>query len=230
MIAPYTLVLHGVMAILCLISLAYLFYKKSDANSRTVAYYFSWFLFFFLYNIFLVLPLILFRELDFRASSAYALALVFLAVAAWSAMKVGLNIFGLSENSKRIISFLYIFGAVMSAAAHFYASKTPSLSWDGKWVFWYGGGFASYAYIFFMFAAGWIFAASIMRGFSSLRSYLTKIRASLLFSGAFILPFAAFYYFRATELAHIYLAFLFSIIGLTSFMAGNLIGFFKKEG
>ncbi|KKU58241.1 MAG: hypothetical protein UX81_C0024G0001 [Parcubacteria group bacterium GW2011_GWA2_47_12] len=212
MIAPYTLALHGVMAILSLISLVHLFYKKFDTNSKTFDAYVNWFLFFFLYNLFLVFPLIFFRELDFSASLIYVLALICLAIAAWNAFKVSLNIFGLNENSKKVVLFLYIFGAMLSAVAHLYASKVPELSPDGKWVFWYDSNLVSSAYVFIMFVAGFAFAASMIHGFLTIRSNLLKTKSILIFLGSFSLPFAVFYYFMATEIAHIYMAFLFSPI------------------
>lgn len=229
MIAPYTLILHGVMAALCLGSLVYLFYKKSDTNNKTFNGYFLFFLFFFLYNILLVAVAIFFRVSGDWVSWMYVAALISLAIAARSAYGVALTLLDIGESLKSTLSFFYIFGAIAVALGHLLFIKAPTLSADGNWIFWYGNNAVSYSYIFIMFVGGWTFAFAIIRGIASLRSGFQKMRAIFLSLGAFILPFAAFYYFVATKLSDIYLAFLFSILSLTFLLIGNLIGLFRRE-
>ncbi|MDO8523444.1 MAG: hypothetical protein Q7S12_04170 [bacterium] len=228
MVYSYTASLHGAMAILCLASLIYLFYKKSDSNAEIYKNYFNWFLFFFLYNLALVLPLVMFYELKRESSFFYAAALFFLGLGAWNAFRVGLSLLVQDESRRKIFSIFYVSGVIAAVALHFIFSEVPKGSPDGKWVFWYGNAYVSYIYILFMMTAAWTFTASLLKGYSSLGKVYLKARTLLLMFGGFILSFAAFYYFGATELIHIYLAFLFSILGLMFFLIGNLVGLFKK--
>ncbi|MBI2023477.1 hypothetical protein HYT01_02875 [Candidatus Giovannonibacteria bacterium] len=228
MIAPYTLALHGVMAGLCLGSLIYLFYKKKDSNSKIYKNYFNWFLLFFLYNAALITPLLVFKEVFAASAYFYLLALLFLGIACWNAFKVGVSLLLHDKRLEKFWSGAYIIGIIGSVFLQFLFFEIPLIAPGGKWIFWYSNNIA-YFYIFFMFVAGWTFAAAFIVGFKNLGSLQLKIKALALFGAGAVLPFAAFYYFRAVRIEHVYLAFFFSILGLVFFLAGNLVGLFKRR-
>lgn len=229
MIAPYTLVLHGVMAILCLASLVYLFYKKSDTTSDVLKDYFNWFLFFFLYNISLVLPLLIFNELNDAARFFYAAALEFLGIAAFYAFKVAIKLLIKNQYLNNFLSFIIIAGVTAAAGLHIIFRQIPQILPGGHWIIWYQNMYVSYFYIFFMFVAGWTFALSMLKGYLSLSSTILRVKSLFLCAGSFFLPFAAFFYFGAKNISHIYFAFIFSILGLIFLLTGNLLGLYHSR-
>jgi len=222
-IYSYAAILHGVMAGLCLVSSAYLYGRKE--NHPAAKNYFNWFFLYTFFNLSLVLPLIVFDELNIYTGYFYAIALFFLGLAAWQAFKTALNFIG--GFPKKYASIIYLIGVMAVTALHFIYPEIPMGSADGKWVFWYPRSWISLLYVAFMFVAGWTFFASFLRGMRGISPVL-KLRALLFSSGAFLLPLAAYYYFGAAKISDIYLAFIFAIGGLFLFAAGNMIGLFKK--
>lgn len=230
MIYSYTAILHGAMAALSLASFIYLFYRKNDANQPEIKAYFNIFLSFFLYNILLITPLILFREPNAVYVIFYLAALFALTFTGGNAVKFSLFFLVSEEKKRRMLINLYFGGAWLAVGLHLIFREIPIISPDGNWVFWYSGTTISYFYILFMFLGGWPFALVMLRGFYGLSSDLLKTRAILLALGGLTLPFAALYYFGAQNVTHIYLAFLFSITGLVLFLIGNIIfGFFRPN-
>lgn len=230
MIYPYTALLHGVMAVLCLLSLIYLFYRKRDANSEGIQSYFNWFLFFFLYNISLVLPLLIFDRLTPATGFFYDLALLFLAFGAWYAFRVALSLLFGDGGRQNLLSSLFVVGVLLAVSLHFIFTEVPRGSLDGKWVFWYSGRSVTNFYVLFMFLAGWTFAAAFFKGIFYAEAVLLKLRSLCFALAGAILPIAAFYYFGAEKISNIYLAFLFSILGLLFLAFGNIaVGLFRKS-
>jgi hypothetical protein len=221
MIYPYAAALHGIMALLCLASLAYLHFRRQEsvANAGVEAYY-NWFFLYFLYNFLLVLPLFLFDELNKFTAIFYASALVFLGIAAWQAFRSSLH-FSANPHAK-LLSTLYIIGVTIASLLHFAFFEIPVGSPDGNWVFWYSNQPLSLFFTFFMFVAGWHFSWQFLKGMARLEG-LIKLRSIFLALGSFTLPFAAFYYFGAESLMHIYLAFAAAISGLVFLAIGNVI-------
>lgn len=228
MIAPYTFAMHGLMAILCLGSMLYLFTKKSGAGSDVVENYFNWFLFFFLYNIALAAPLLIFQEISAIFAYIYLLALLFLGVAGWNAFWVAMALLLKNAQFEKVLSRIYIAGIIVSVFLQFLFFEFPRLTPGGKWILWYSGPVA-YFYIFFMFAAGWTFAGSFIKDLGTVASQILKIRGIILATGAFVLPLAAASYFRAPNINYIYFAFGASIAGLFLLLSGNIMGFFSKK-
>lgn len=229
MIYPYTAALHTVMAALCLASLVYLFYRKQDAQSPTLKAYFNWFLFFFIYNLLLIAPLVIYDELNFKTGLFYNLAIVSLALGMWQAMHAALHLVVTDAARRRFLSFLYLSGILLAAALHFVFPQLPQGSPERDWIFWYPGQKIALFYTLFAFVAGWTFGYSNLRGFRYLTSGFLKVRALFFAFAGFIMPFAAFYYFGATRVSHIVLAFIISILGLICFIAGNIIiGLLRK--
>ncbi|QQG42296.1 MAG: hypothetical protein HYW15_02140 [Candidatus Giovannonibacteria bacterium] len=229
MIYPYTAFLHLAMTILSLASLVYLFYRKRSLNSAAVGNYFNWFLLFFLYNIFLILPLALFGELNFISGIFYNFALLFLGLGAWQALATALDFMAANSLLKKTVSALYLAGIAAAIGLHFAFPEIPRGTLDGNWVLWYSNQSISLFYTLFMFIAGWLFALTFLKGINAMPALL-KFRGYCFVFAGFVLPFAAFYYFGAKNVMHIYFAFSFSILGLLLFAAGNiLVGLFKES-
>ncbi len=232
MIYLYTAFLHGLMAILILLSLIYLFYRKKEVEMSVVVVdnYFNWFFFYFFYNVFLVLPLVFFDRLNLFVGYSYYFALIFQAIAAWYAFKAGVGLMSVKKSTADILSFLYITGVMVAVLLHFLYPEVPAGTTDQNWVLWYSNQPRSLLYTFFMFVAGWTFALANLKGFNSISLVSLKIRACFFMLAAFTLPFAAFYYFGARNVNDIYLAFVFAVLGLLFFAVGNVIvRFILKE-
>jgi len=230
MIAAYTVWAHGIMATLTLASLIYLFFKKPSANLRAIRLYFNWFLFFFLYNLFLILPLVIFDRLNLITGIFFNTALLFLAIGAWYAFQVGLNLMAVRATLFKLFSTIYLFGVLFATVLYFIFPEVPRVTSDGKWILWYSNQPVSLFYSLLLAPAGWLFVVAIFKGWTSLKSRLLKTRACFFGFSGFILPFAAFYYFCSKSATDIYLSFSLIFLALVSFLIGNVVlGFFIKH-
>lgn len=228
MIYPYTLFLHLIMAFLCAGSLIYLIYNKKNFSVSSLFYYSTWFLFYFLYNVILVLPLLLFKDLNYWSGIFYNFALVSLAFAVWFIFKMALNFLVLDRKKSSNISKLFIIIILLVTSLYFIFPEIPRGSEDGKWVFWYSNRLIAFLYSSFAFIAGWILGFSFLKEFRQISEISLRIRSSILSFISFILPFAAFFYFTAQTKIHLYLAFLISILCLTFLLIANFITKFFK--
>ncbi len=230
MIYPHTVLLHGLMALLSLGSLLYLFYKKKSLKAYTVKLYFNWFFFFSLYNIALVLPLLFINELNWFAAITYVTALLFAGIAAWQAFVLGLMLLGAAETIRFWLSRLYIIGVIAGVLLHFVFFEVPHGTPDGNLVLWYWNPAIALFYTFFMFTAGWTFALAFFRSIFSLPATLLKMRAIFFSLSAFLLPLAALFYFVVPDVTYRYLSFVLVGIAMLSFIMGNvIIGFFIQS-
>ena len=222
MIYPYTAILHGALAILCFASFFYLIYFKKDLDKTSMRAYFNWFLFFFLYSVLLLLPLIIFNELNLITGRFLNIAFVFLSLAAWQAFNVALNLLVSNEQKRNFFSMLYLIGITIAVILNFIFVEIPVGSANGKWVLWYSGEYISFFYTLFMFIAGWTFTFINLKEVSKLQQILLKIRAILYALAGFILPFSSLYYFGVQNMWEVQLSFMFSISGMTLFAIGNI--------
>jgi hypothetical protein len=189
--------------------------------------YFNWFFLYFIYNLLLVLPLLLYQNLNESTAIFYVLALFAQGAGAWQAYRAALQFW--QNRHHRIFSMMYIIGVTIAALLHAFYLEIPQGSADGNWVMWYKNRAVAFPYIAFMFLAGWTFAWQFLKGFNSLLG-LMKARTFFLMTTAFILPFAAFFYHGAQNLTHIYAAFVIAIAGLIMVIIGNnLIGFLHRR-
>src|SRR3989344_1184445 len=143
MIYPYTAILHVVLAALCFISFFYLIYFKKDLDKATMRAYFNWFLYFFLYNTILMLPLLIFSELSLLVGRFFNVAMIFLGLAAWQAFNMSLNLLITNELKRKLFSFFYLIGISIAVVLYFIYAEIPKGSDDGNWVLWYSGEFIS---------------------------------------------------------------------------------------
>ncbi|MBI2610009.1 hypothetical protein HYW53_02425 [Candidatus Giovannonibacteria bacterium] len=230
MIYPYTVALHGVMALLSLLSSIYLFYRKRDTDNESIGAFFYWFLYYFIYNFILALSIIIAGELNELVGISYAIALVFQGFAAWNAFNVALNLAGFNFFIRKSFSWLYLLGMLIASMLHLIYFEIPIGTSDAKWVLWYSNQPRSLFFTFFMFVAGWTFALVHFKALFLLHSAALKMRAFFFALAAFILPFAAWFYFGAQDVNDIFFAFLFAILGLVFLAVGNVvIGVLKGE-
>lgn len=227
MIYQNTAILHSVMATLCLFSAGYLAVRGGVRENESVEAYFKWFSGFFLYNIFLITPLLIFEELNTYTAYFYLLALLALGYAAWNAFRISIR-FLAGEYSRSLLNLFFIFGTGIGVLLHAANFRVPTGSPDGNWVFWYSGEPAALVYVLFMFVAGWSFALLHLINYTKMESVFLRTRSLLFALGGFTLPFAAYFYFMASTMNYIYFAFFFSIFGLTVFATANAMSVFKK--
>ncbi len=223
MIYPYTIILHGVMAGLCLFSAGYLLNRNDPSGDSAISFYRNWFLIYFFFNVSLVFPLIFSDDLGWNVAIGYGVALFFLAIAAWQAFKLPLRFFAKDPLKFKLVSGLFILGVLVAAFLNFIFLELPQGTPDGKWVLWSSNIYVISFFNFFMFVAGWSFALLFLTGIRLARHWVQKWRSIFLSLGAFVLPIAAFYYFGAKSFTDVYLAFIFAISGLMFFAIGNII-------
>jgi len=229
MIYPHTVLLHSLMAILSAISLLYLFFKKESLKKHTIKLYFNWFLFFFLYNVFLVLPLLIFNELNIFTGVAYVLALLFLSLGGLQGFMLGLSFWDVDHTISRRLSLFYLIGAIFAVLLHVVFFEVPHGSLDGNLVLWYMNQPVSLFYALVVSVASWMVACALLKNIFSLLHFLLKIRLIFLSLSTLILPFAALFYFGATDVMPVYIAFLIVGISLSFFIMGNIgIGVLRK--
>lgn len=222
MIYPYTAALQITLAALSFVSVIYLWGRKKDHRADFLLdSYFNWFLFFFLYNILLILPLVIFDELNVATGIFFASAMIFLGLATWHAVRFILSFIIVAESRRRFFATLYLIGVLMAALLFFVFPEVPTGSPDRNWVFWYGNRTVALIYSAFMFIAGWTFAFGNLRSISALNSAILRSRALFYALAGFTLPFAAFFYFGVKEVRDLQIASAISIVGLTLFVLGN---------
>lgn len=218
------------MAALCLVSSIYLFYKRKDSQNKAINDYFAYFILFFLYNAFLVFPLIAFDELNIYGGFFYAAAMSSLCIMIWHGFRLSLTLLGLKDFSRRFLSSLYFLGATIVIVLHFVFIEVPVGSENGKWVFWHTNQSLARSYDILVIIVLSVFIYAMMKGFFVVDSGWLKLRSILLALAGILTASSAFYYFGATKIEHIYLAFVCAISGLLLFAFGNiLIGIFNKN-
>jgi hypothetical protein len=228
MIYPYPLFLHLLLAFICSFILIYIYKSKKFAEIKSINYYRQWFFCYFAYSVFLSIPLFFFDSLSIGLFYFYALALLSLALGMWFIFNMGLDFWNFDWKVKKVLSYLYLSGALMASLLHFIFPEVPRPSEDGKWIFWYSNKTISYFYTSFCFIVGYFWAISFIRNIKYLKIFALKLRAALLALAGFILPFSALFYFYPRKVLDIYLAFGFLIAGFILFLINTFIKPQKK--
>ncbi len=230
MIAPYTLVLHGVMAFFCFIIWLYvevLFKQKTHKNSVSHDLgMFFWF--YFLFNIAIIIPLILGFSWEI-INLGLVLGTTFLFAGLSYLVKIPLSL--KMTNSDKIppaISMIYLMiGFILLLLGIF----TPYNHYaNGKFVIWVPDSAFRLLNQAGQISAAWIFAAVFFNGFFEFRnSRLVRIRSLLFALSAIILSGSSYFYYQGNVYG-VKLAFYSTIIGLSvAFIAVVIFGIFKNK-
>jgi hypothetical protein len=220
---PYlgTLGFHFLQALLGFLSVLYLFSKKESFYISPLKKYFTWFVFFALYNIALMISAIFYDAVPIMSGIGYLIALVFLAIGAWQAFSVAIELLPLAKGVHQILVLFYILGALVSVGLHAVFFEVPQ-ALNVNWLLWYPNQIIAMPYILFMFLAGWAFAFALGKSILAVQETSLRTRGLFMSMSGFILPFAALFYFAAGELSHIYISFGTVTTGMVLFVFANI--------
>lgn len=220
---PYsaTLAFHLLQGLLGFLSVLYLFSQREKFHISPLKKYFTWFVFFVLYNVVLIIFTFVYDAVPVLSAVGYQIALVFLAIAAWQAFLTALEFLNMSDRTRRMLAILYITGAFLAVGIHFTFFEVPH-ALNANWLLWYPNQIVAIPYILFMFLAGWTFSFALARALFSASHIFLRTRALFMSISGFVLPFAALFYFAASKLSHIYMSFGIVIFAMALFVLGNI--------
>ena len=236
MIAPYTILLHGVsggisLFIFLWIEMAYRWrshavVREPDGGSPAAHYFAWWFFFFFLYLMFLTIPLALGLQKNLLGHF-YNIAIVALFVGSIYIIRVPFDVlFTRQQTFKRwFYAALWVF-VVIIGIIQFIFPANPFLDAKNKFIIWNPHPFAATLTTWGLIAVAVLFAITFIVGAFRTKNRLVRIRSVFFAMGAVALGVATIYY-GAKRAREIIISMIFVIGGLVLLASGLMIKVFR---
>jgi hypothetical protein len=231
MIAPYTVLLHGIsggISLFIFLWIEAVFRGRSQYGGKApAAHYFAyWFLFFFLYNMFLTVPLALGIQKNLLGHF-YNIAIVAIFVGSIYIIRVPFDVlFTRQQSLKRwFYAALWAF-VVIVGIIQFVFPANPFLNATNTFIIWNPHPFAATLTTWGLIAVAVTFAVTFIVGAFQTKDRFVRIRSAFFTGGAIALAIATTYY-GAKDTADVIVSMVFVIGGLILLALGLVIRVFK---